>query len=340
MEILENVSLSDFTTMRVGGPARFFCKIKNEKDLKEAVSFVKQKNIPFFILGGGSNVVFSDDGFQGMILKIELSGIVFREEKGKLLVTAGAGVVWDKLVEETVTRGLYGLENLSFIPGLVGSAPVQNIGAYGVEVKDFIVSVNALDTETLKIKKFNNKECSFGYRDSFFKTTEGKKYIITGVVFSLKKNGELKTDYKDVKEYFSSCDISSPNVRDVRNALIEIRTKKLPDTNKDFTAGSFFKNIVMPDADADELLKKYPDIAVYSASPGYKKFATAWVLDHICGLRGMQKGNVGTYKNQALVIVNNGNATAKEIMEFAEGLQKCVKEKTGIEIEREVIYIE
>ena len=341
MEILENVSLSDFTTMRVGGPARFFCKVKNEKDLKEAVSFVKQKNIPFFVLGGGSNIVFSDEGFPGMIIKIELSGIVFREEKGKLLVTAGAGVVWDKLVEETVVRGLFGLENLSFIPGTVGSAPVQNIGAYGVEAKDLIVSVNTLDIETLKIKKFTNRECCFGYRESFFKTKKGAKYIVIEVTFAVSKKGTGNFSYGDLQKKFGSRKISEITSQEIRDSIIETRKEKLPYENNIGSAGSFFKNPVISKEQYTKLLKEYPTMPMFKTDNENKvKVPAGWLIDNVCGMKGITEGNVGTYKHQALVIVNYGGATAEEIKKFAEKIISCVKEKTDIELEREVVYVE
>lgn len=332
--------MKDFTTFRTGGSARWFFRVRSLDELKEAVLCAKDKNLPFFVLGGGSNVLVSDDGFPGVVIKMEIGGIDFEESKGGLVrVTAGAGENWDAFVAATVARGLIGLENLSLIPGTVGAAPVQNIGAYGREAKDAIVEVEALDADTGEIKKFSLEECRFGYRDSFFKSNEGKKYVVTRVVFILQRNGIFKTDYKDVQEYFSKNKITDITVADVRNAIVAIRTAKLPDIKVFATAGSFFCNPVLPDVKAEEMIKKYPGIAVYPATEGKKKFAAAWILDHVCGLRGVQNGNVGTYKNQALVIVNHGGATTKEVVEFAESLREQVKNKTGIGLEFEVQII-
>lgn len=337
MEMLENVSMKDFTTFRTGGLARWFCHVRNALDLKEAVLFAREKNLPFFVLGGGSNVLVSDEGYTGVVIKMEIGGVDFGEkENGMVFVTAGAGENWDSFVAATVARGLVGLENLSLIPGSVGATPVQNVGAYGREVKDVISEVEALDSETCEIKKFSPEECKFGYRDSFFKTAEGKKYIITHVTFALHTNGVLKTDYKDVQEYFLKNNVTNANVSDVRNAIVAIRTAKLPDVRDYGTAGSFFKNPVIPNELADEVSKKYPDIPLYPSGPDTKKISAGWLLDHVCGLKGETAGRVGTYKNQALVIVNHGGVTTKEVIVFAESLREQVKNKTGIVLEFEV----
>jgi UDP-N-acetylmuramate dehydrogenase len=340
MELLENISMKDFTTFRTGGLARWFFCVRSIEDLKKAVVFAKQKKLPFFVLGGGSNVLVSDDGYAGVVIKMEIGGVNFEEkENGTAFVAVGAGENWDAFVAMTVARGLVGLENLSLIPGTVGATPVQNVGAYGREVKDVILEVETFDTKTLEIKKFSAEECRFGYRDSFFKTVEGKKYIITRVTFALQKNGTLKTDYKDVQEYFLKHTITDAHVADVRNAIVAIRTAKLPDIREYGTAGSFFKNPSIPNGLANEVLKKYPDIPLYPAGPDTKKISAGWLLDRVCGLKGVETGHVGTYKNQALVIVNHGGATAKEVLEFAKTLQEQVKNKTGITLGFEVQVI-
>jgi UDP-N-acetylmuramate dehydrogenase len=337
MKVLENISFKDFTTFRTGGTARWFFCVQSVEEVRSAILFAKEKKLPFFILGGGSNVLVSDDGYFGVVIQMKIMGMRFEEkENGLVSVTAGAGEDWDGFVGETVSRGLVGLENLSLIPGTVGAAPVQNIGAYGREVKDIIFEVEIFDTETFEIKKIPNKACGFGYRDSFFKSEEGKENIILNVSFDLKKNGELKMEYKDVQEYFSKNNISSVGVVDVRKAVIAIRKEKLPDVNKYGTAGSFFKNPILSQERIEEMLRIYPDMPVYSAGINTKKVPAGWLLDRVCGLRGFQRGGVGTYKNQALVIVNHGNATTKDILEFAQSLQDEVKNKTGIILEPEI----
>ena len=340
MRIEENIPLKELNTFRTGGCARYFARVSNISELKEALQFSKEKNLPFFVLGRGANLLISDQGYDGLVIKMEIKGVEFQEQKnGMTRVIGGAGEDWDNFVAQTVEKALVGLENLSLIPSSVGAAPVQNIGAYGREAKDTVAWAETFNSETNEVKIFSPEDCAFGYRESFFKTAMGKQYIVTRVAFDLEKNGALKTEYRDVKEYFLQHHISEPNVTDVRNAIVEIRTYKLPDIRKDFTAGSYFKNLVLPHEIADEIIKKYPDIAVYPAEGGKKKLATAWILDHICGFRGVQKGNVGTYKNQALVVVNNGNATTNEILDFAKMISTNVKEKIGVELEAEVQVI-
>ena len=205
----ENVELKSFTTFKIGGQARYFYRVKNEGEAREALSFARDNSLPFFVLGGGSNLLAGDDGFNGVVIKNEISGISFEEKDGKVFVTAGAGENWDDFVNECVERGLYGVENLSGIPGTVGGAVVQNIGAYGTEVKETIVSVEAILGSSGELKKFLATECVFGYRDSFFKTPEGRKMIIVRATFGLDKNGTSNLSYKDLKNYFSEVSDSS-----------------------------------------------------------------------------------------------------------------------------------
>jgi UDP-N-acetylmuramate dehydrogenase len=334
--IEENISLKEYTTFRIGGPARFFSRVKTVSELQEALAFAKQKSLPVFILGGGSNILISDEGFAGLVIKIEIRGINIKKE----IVTAGAGVVWDELVAYAVKNNLRGVENLSFIPGTVGAAPVQNIGAYGAEVKDVISWVEAVHSDTGEIKKFKNTNCQFAYRYSFFKTPEGKKYIITSVEFTLSKDAPLNTSYKDITEYISTHSIQAPEltVQRVRSIVIDIRTKKLPDWGAIGTAGSFFKNPIVSKEKHAELLQKFPEIISYSFGEKIK-LSAAWLLDKLCSFKGYRDGDVGVYKNQALVLVNFGSASAFDIKSLADKMSSCVKEKTGIALEREVEYI-
>ncbi len=335
MNIQEKISLKDFTTFRIGGPARYFCTVKNEDELIEAVSFSKKKKIPFFVLGGGSNLLVSDEGFPGIVIKMEMEGVTFSDDG---TVTAFAGENWDKLVEQTVDRGLYGLENLSLIPGTVGATPVQNIGAYGSEVKDTIESVHVLDVLKDEYKDLSNTDCKFSYRNSVFKE-DPRRYIVISVTFGLKKDGKINAQYKDVQEHFTFKKIKEPTLKQMREAIIEIRRRKLPDVKDYGTAGSFFKNVIVSTSKAQELVAKYPEMIVHPVNDKKVKIPVAWILDNLCGFRGVKKGNVGTYKNQALVIINTGNATAAEIIALAQKMVDGVYEKTGIEIEPEVEYV-
>ena len=212
MIIQENISLSNFTTFRTGGAARYFVKVKSVEDLKKAVCFAKEKKQPFFVLGKGANMLVSDDNYHGVVIKMEIGGIECEKRKnGVVRVTAGAGIDWDSFVRITVKNGYQGLENLSYIPGTVGASAVGNIGAYGVEAKDFISSVHAFNTDSMKIEKFSKKKCEFKYRESFFKTKKGKKYIVIKVFFDLHLKNKFKIDYNDVKDYFLRKKIVNPN---------------------------------------------------------------------------------------------------------------------------------
>src|SRR3989344_3484738 len=319
MKIEENKILKDFTTFRIGGPASFFCIIKSEEELLEAISFAKQKKLSIFILGGGSNILVSDDGYSGLVIKMEIMGIEYIEdENGNTKVIVGAGEDWDSLADKTVNRGLYGLENLSYIPGTVGASPVQNIGAYGSEVKDTIDTVRVYDIQEEKFINFSNLDCQFEYRDSIFKKNKNR-YVITSVSFILKKEAKLNIEYKEVRE-----------------SIVYIRKNKLPDVKKVGTACSFFKNPTVAYSFAHELKQKYKDLPVYNIDDRHAKISLAWVIDHVCGYKGVYRGDVGTYKNQALVLVNNGNAKASEIISFANEIKKIVKEKINLDIEAEV----
>ncbi len=339
MTIQENIPLKDHTTFRIGGPARFFCIVRNEDELIDALNFSKKNKIPFFILGGGSNLLVSDAGFPGLVIKMENLGISYKEIGDVVEVTAMAGENWDKFVEETVSKGLYGLENLSYIPGTVGASPVQNIGAYGCEAKDTIESVYVLDVKKDEYVTLSNSECKFSYRNSLFKE-DPKRYIVISVCFKLNKKGKLNLDYKDVKDYFIFKKNGEPNLKQMREAIIEIRKRKLPDVKDYGTAGSFFKNVVVSASKAQELISKYPDMILHPVNDKKVKVPVAWILDNLCGFRGVKKGNVGTYKNQALVIINLGDATANEIISLAQKMVDGVFEKTGIEIFPEVEYVE
>ena len=332
--------------MRVGGPASFFCEINSEEDLQEAVSFAKKKNLPVFILGGGSNIIVRDEGFNGVVIHMNLKGVSFGHPKNKVVrVEVSAGENWDDFVKQTVERNLHGLENLSFIPGLVGAAPVQNIGAYGFEVGGTIREVLVFDITTAVIRSFKNKECSFSYRNSIFK--QNPHLIILKVVFELIEGGETNIHYKDLAEYFKNSK-KPPTIRAVRDAVVLIRKAKLADPRDIGTVGSFFKNPILTKERYAKLCEKYPDLpgyTVYKVRSGVSrqvsgvKIPLAWVLDRICGLKGLRKGNVGLYKTQPLVLVNYGGATAEEIEMFARDIQKKVFDMTHITPEYEISFV-
>jgi len=320
--VRENVGLKEFTTMKTGGNARYFFSVRNIEDVKEAVSFAKEKNLPIFILGGGSNVIISDEGFNGVVIKMEIKNIKFIDDSGSMPVAiAGAGIEWDEFVEKTVNRSLYGLENLSLIPGTVGAAPVQNIGAYGVEVGDAISYVEVFNIETMSVEKIANKECLFGYRDSLFKTKEGKKFIILNVAFVFKKDGELNMKYKDIEDYFK-INKTKPTIKSLRNVIVKIRTSKLPDINKIGTAGSFFKNPIVSKNKIEEVVKKYPSIKYFPDKKGFFKVSAAWLLDNVSECKGVCVGGACVYEHHALILINKGDANTKQIIFLANKIIK------------------
>ncbi len=346
MQIRNNVQLAQYTTFQIGGPASFFCSVKNNNELVEAINFAKKNNLPVFILGKGSNLLVSDSGFAGLVIKNEIMGVTFKEEKeGIFFVKAGAGETWDDLVDDCVAKNLQGIENLSAIPGTVGAAPVQNIGAYGTEFCDVLVSVDVFDTKKMEFTQLSKMECNFGYRDSIFKQQKGR-YVITHVSMRLILNGKTNISYKDLKNYFSGTSSLlgsvvniNPSIKQVRDAVIVIRLNKLPDWTHWGTAGSFFKNPVISQEHFEGLSKKYPGLPGFPTSDGKIKVSLGWILDNVCNVKGMCIDNVCTYEKQALVIVTHAGATASGVVNLAQELMKIVKEKTGIEIEGEVEWV-
>src|SRR3989344_4126446 len=334
MKIEENVPLAKYTTFKIGGPARFFCSVKSDDDLVQAINFAKDKSLQIFVLGGGSNVLIRDSGFSGLVIHIEMSGVTFDRET----MIAAAGENWDELVHDTVERGFYGIENLSAIPGSVGAAPVQNIGAYGAEIADVLESVRALDTHDMQFKELTKNSCQFSYRTSLFKREKGR-YIITSVRLKLNKNGKPNISYKEVGEYLEKNNIQNPSLKEMRKAVIDIRWNKLPDWKLWGTAGSFFKNPIISADHFDKLKTKYPGIPGFAEDNGMIKVSLGWILDRICDVKGMCVGNVCTYEKQALVLVAKPGATSEEVVSLAHKLMNMVKEKTDIEIEGEVEWV-
>ena len=336
LKIQKNISLAQYTTFKIGGLAKFFLKVKTIEELKEGVSFAKQNSLPFFILGGGSNLLISDFGFNGLIIKIEIEGIQFKSSNNVTKVISGAGVVWDDLVGETVKRNLIGLENLSLIPGTVGAGVVQNIGAFGKEVKDFLDEVEVFDTETFNLKKLSKKQCCLGYRDSFFKTKQGSNLIVIKVVFSLKNNNELGYAYSGIKDKLPDKNIE---VGDVREAIIQIRKERYPSINECGSAGCFFKNFIISKDEFEELIKIFPEVPFYNLPDGKIKVLVAWLIEKF-GWKGYRSGDIGVYKNHSLILINYGQGTEIEIKILAEKISNDIFKKTNLKISNEVVFLE
>lgn len=335
----ENFSLKPYNTFGVEAKAKYFVEIHSIEELKDALKFSKSQNLPLLFLGGGSNILFTKD-FDGLAIKLSLKGI--SEENlndNEVLVTAKAGENWHEFVLFCLNKNLGGLENLSFIPGNVGTSPMQNIGAYGTEIKDIFVDCKVLNLETLEIETFDIEKCRFGYRDSIFKQEGKGRYVILEVTFRLsKKNHRIKTEYGAIQSELENLGIENPTIQDVSKAVINIRQSKLPDPKIIGNAGSFFKNPTIPLAQFEELKQKFENIQGYPNGE-FVKVPAGWLIEQ-CGWKGKQIGNVASHQLQSLVIINaTGNATGLEIFDFSTEIINSVKEKFGIELEREVNII-
>jgi UDP-N-acetylmuramate dehydrogenase len=334
MPLLENHSLKQLNTFGIDVNAKLFADISSEADLTEIFSNPIVKENKLLILGGGSNMLFTKD-YDGLVLKISIKGVDVREDGDEVLVTAGAGEVWDSLVKYCVANGYAGIENLTLIPGTVGASPIQNIGAYGVEIKDVFESCTAFEIATGQIKTFSKADCEFSYRESVFKGKLKGQFIVTSVTYRLSRTARLQTHYGAINSELERREISEPTMADVSEVVAAIRVSKLPDPSTIGNAGSFFKNPIIDKAVFDELLAKFPDVPHYPAPDGRVKLAAGWLIE-TCGFKGLVDGNTGTWKNQALVLVNHGAATGQEVYRFSEKIINTVQQKFGVLLEREV----
>jgi UDP-N-acetylmuramate dehydrogenase len=333
--VKENFSLKEFNTFGVDVSCRYFTEISSEKDIEDLISDNKYNSSPKFVLGGGSNILFTKN-FEGIVLHNRFEGIgVISVDEDYAFVKAGAGEVWHEVVLYCLGKNFGGIENLSLIPGFVGAAPIQNIGAYGEELKNVFHSLTAIDLSTGEPKNFSAEECRFGYRDSIFKREAKNKYIITDVTLRMNKKPTINTTYGAIEKELEHMHITSPTIRDVSNAVIKIRTSKLPDPKVIGNSGSFFKNPTVPIEKYDRLQQIFPDLVAYPAQGNAMKISAGWMIEK-CGWKGKRIGNAGMHKDQALVLVNYGGATGRELLTLAAEVQKSVKENFGIIMEAEV----
>ncbi len=332
MEVRENVSWRELTTFKVGGTARYAVACSSFSDIEEALALARARDLPLVVLGEGSNVLPDDDDFEGVVIAIRSKGIEAKEKDSAVHLTAEAGESWDALVTYATGKGWWGIENLAGIPGTVGAAPVQNIGAYGMEVASVIESVEAYDMQEKNVVTLSPSEMAFGYRDSLFK--HGARYIILRVTFILSATGTPHIGYADLKRaHDEGVDLSSP--RAIAEAVRAIRAKKFPDLAVYGTAGSFFKNpILSPEAFA-ELAREYGAIPSFPQEKGVK-VPLAFILDHVLGLKGYENGNAFLFGNQPLVLVARRGVRAEEVEALARFIEEKVFERTRIRIEREV----
>jgi UDP-N-acetylmuramate dehydrogenase len=335
-ELQSDVNLKPYNTFGIDVRAKAFCRIESLNQLPEIRLLYKQYYPNVLVLGGGSNVLLTKD-FDGLVLLNDLKGILVLTEGAKRVeLFVASGENWHKLVMQAVSKNWGGIENLSLIPGSVGAAPIQNIGAYGVEIKDVLKDVHVYEWETGTQQIFSNEDCQFGYRDSVFKRQEKGRYFITGITLLMEKNPtHFNTSYGDIRKVLEEKGVVQPTAEAVSNAVISIRSSKLPSPAVLGNAGSFFKNPVIEAAHFSLLKAQFPDIPSFTQENGTVKVPAAWLIER-CGWKGKRVGNTGNHAGQALVIVNYGEATGNEIWQHAMTVQKSVEELFGIHLEPEV----
>jgi len=329
-------SLRAFNTFGIEAEARQFVEISSIDQYVALRTSGEYAHLPHLFLGGGSNVLLTQ-AQEALIVKISIPGIsVVKEDADFVWLKGGAGVVWDEFVQCAVNHGWSGLENLSLIPGTVGAAPMQNIGAYGAEIKDTFDSLEALNLQTLAIEVFDAKACAFGYRESFFKRAGKGLYLIGSVTFKLSKKPSVKTSYGAIQEVLATKGITQPSIRDVADAVIEIRKSKLPDPKEIGNSGSFFKNPTVSASEASRLMAEFPGIPNYPVEGSTEvKFPAGWFIEK-AGWKGFRRGDAGVHAKQALVLVNYGEATGAEILALSEEIKQSIKDTFGVSLETEV----
>jgi UDP-N-acetylmuramate dehydrogenase len=347
LEIQEQVPLAPYTTLRIGGPARYFAAVTSDEELRTAVGFARERGLPVFVLGGGSNLLVTDEGFPGLVIHTVLRGEAeFRSEAGAVRIRAAAGMEWDELVRLTCTKGISGMECLAGIPGRVGGSPIQNIGAYGQEVGSSIVGVRALDQNGMEFVTLDREACRFGYRSSVFNTTERGRYLVTGVEFSLDRAARPKLEYADLKRHFAAW-TTEPSPMDVYKAVREIRDSKgmlLVEGEPDCrSAGSFFKNPVVEESVLTKIgavLEIATDaIPHWPAEAGRVKLAAAWLLDQAGFHKGFVMGRVGISSRHTLALINRGHARYADIAALRDAIQSKVQERFGVGLEQEPVVV-
>jgi UDP-N-acetylmuramate dehydrogenase len=333
MNIQQNISLKKYNTFGIDVLSRYFSRFSNSDELTEIL--IQNPGLNTLILGGGSNILFTDN-FDGLILKNEVSGIKLIDEDDRhVYVKAGAGENWNSFVMECLARNWGGIENLSLIPGNIGASPIQNIGAYGVEIKSAFYELEAYHLREHKVYTFTVNDCEFGYRDSVFKNRYKNHFVILSVTYCLSKFPTINISYAALQNELNNVNVTQPDIRDVANAVIRIRRAKMPDPALIGNAGSFFKNPTVPKSTFETLKKEYQDLGGYDIGQDEVKLSAGWLIEQ-CGWKGFKKGDAGCYPKQALVLVNYGNATGKDILELSDNILQSVKSKFGIALDTEV----
>lgn len=348
--IRENVPLAPFTTLGIGGPSRYFAEIADADSLAAGVGWAKSNQVPLFILGGGSNVVVSDDGFAGLTLHLSIGGIQTSFEEDKVIVTAGAGEDWDALVAMCVAQGWAGVECLSGIPGRVGATPIQNVGAYGQETADTLVAVAAVDRMTNKMIKMDAPACEFGYRSSRFKFRDRDRFIITSVTYRLLRDGKPAIRYAELQNHLLGSEQSAPDLKETRETVLAIRRRKAmvidPHDPDSRSVGSFFVNPTVTVAEFEQVKQRAsvlssagPPIPAFPVADGRIKLSAAWLIEQAGFYRGYRRGNVGISSKHALAIINRGGGTAREVSNLAKEIKSSVKKTFGLALTPEPVFI-
>lgn len=335
----KDYDLTDKLTFHVPAKSSYYSEVFSDNDLRELLDWARSHDQQILLLGGGSNMLFHSD-FEGLVIRIAHEGVnVLSDDGRRVEVEVGAGVVWHEFVLHTIKEGLGGIENLSLIPGCVGASPMQNIGAYGVEVEEVLSYVEAINLETGLLRRFTVEECQLAYRDSIFKTTEKNNWAIVRVAFLLDRESELKMSYGAISDELQDIPVSERTFKDVSDAVIRIRKSKLPDPDVLGNAGSFFKNPILSQTDFQQIHKLHPEIPNYPQPNGDVKLAAGWLIDR-AGWKGHDRGTHGVHEMQALVLINKGGATGKEIWALALEIISSIKEEFNINLEPEVNQIE
>ncbi len=337
-KLLRNKSLKDLNTFAIECKAKHYYELNNEIEAFEFIADISSIPKPIYYLGGGANTLFTQN-YKGSIVRMNIKGItLINEDENYYYVEANAGEVWTDFVDYCVANNYYGAENLVAIPGTVGAAPIQNIGAYGVEAKDIIHEVYFYDIDGFMLKKYSNKSCDFAYRNSIFKNELKGNILITKVVFKLSKTPDFKLSYGSISNELEKRNITDPNIKDLADTISDIRSQKLPDITEIGNAGSFFKNPIVEVAFADNLRKEFPELVSYPHTDGYVKLAAGWLIDN-AGLKGYQIGGAAVHQNQALVIINKDNASGKDIVALSHYIQKEILEIYNVNLTPEVIFV-
>jgi UDP-N-acetylmuramate dehydrogenase len=334
MNTLPDKELAHYVTMRVGGMANEIVEANTEQDVIEACQYAKANNLPVITMGWGSNIIFNDDGFNGLVIINKISGLHIDEAAA--IIEAGAGEITDKIVEASVSASLVGIEALSKIPGVIGAAPVNNIGAYGQEIKDTLVKIRTYDTQTSKFIELNKNQCGFSYRESIFKSKEHGRYVITKIWLQLKKAGDnyQAPNYPSLLTELQKQGIAKPTPAQVRQAIISLRSGKLPDTRQLPNSGSFFKNPNVSQAQTQQLLATFPDMPHYPQTDGREKLSAAWLID-TAGLKGYRQDGFWVYDQQPLVLINEKQGDFNGLIAICNHVTATVKNRFDVDLETE-----